>query len=127
MIKEQRMYCVSPRHLSGIQKGIQSAHAIIEYSNFYKNNEDYIQWTKKDKTLILLEINSTDELKKLHLNLINLNYPVHLFLEPDINDSITAIAFLLDEEVWNSEKYITVSKKVEKLRELVSPLRLASN
>lgn len=127
MNKEQRMYCVSLRHLSGIQKGIQSAHAIVEYSNLYDKNTDYKQWATKDKTLILLEANTSEQLNTLYSELNNIKCNVSFFNEPDMNGLITAIAFLLDDRVWNSEKYIIAYKRTQKLRELISPFRLASN
>lgn len=33
--KHYRMYCLAERHLSSIQKAIQSAHAVVEYSLKY--------------------------------------------------------------------------------------------
>lgn len=127
MSKEHRMYCVVLRHLSGIQKGIQSAHAIVEYSNTHKEDKNYIQWATIDKTLILLEVNSTNELTKLYVDLIKITHKVCSFYEPDINNSITAIAFLLDDRVWNPEEHFTSTIQTRRLRELTSLLRLASN
>ena len=40
-ILEQRMYVFVERHLSPIDKGIQSAHAVVEYSNKFSKNENF--------------------------------------------------------------------------------------
>lgn len=39
--RKYRMYCFVERHLSPIDKGIQAAHSIVEYSNLYSENTDY--------------------------------------------------------------------------------------
>lgn len=125
---QQRMYCIVLRHLSGIQKGIQSAHAIIEYSNFFFRSKEYKRWARKDKTLIVLEVNSSQELEGILRELRELNHPIKEFIEPDINNSITTIAFLLNERIWDTETFLEERNvKILRLRELILTLRLASN
>jgi hypothetical protein len=105
MIKEQRMCSVALRHLSGIQKGIQSAHAIVDFSLKYGDTAEYQRWAKKDKTLYVLESHSTDQLEEAYNELRKLKVPVEKFIEPDMGNCITAITFLLDEPVWNTKDY----------------------
>jgi hypothetical protein len=95
MIKEQRMCSVALRHLSGIQKGIQSAHAIVDYSLKYGDTPQYKRWAKKDKTLYVLEAHSTDQLEEAYAELKKLKIPVEKFIEPDMGNIVTAITFLL--------------------------------
>lgn len=105
MAREQRMCSVAMRHLSGIQKGIQAAHAIVDYSLKYGNSPEYKRWAKRDKTLYVLEANSTEQLEEASEALKDLGVRVEKFQEPDLGDVTTAITFLLDETVWNTAKY----------------------
>lgn len=104
-MREQRMCSIALRHLTGIQKGIQTAHAIAEYGYKYHDTLEYKRWVKRDKTLIVLEAHSTQQLEQAYTELKKAGIAVQKFVEPDINNSITAICFLMDETVWNTKKY----------------------
>ncbi len=102
---ELRMYSLVMSNLSGIQKGIQAYHASIRYALKHFNDEDFQQWASKDQTVILLSgggsgdmIMNSEKLKKLGIEFVQ-------FHEPDLNFSLSAVSFLLDERVWNKEKY----------------------
>lgn len=108
---KQRMYCVVLRHLSGIQKGIQAAHAIAEFS-IDDDSDEYKQWLHEDKTIVVLEADSSKELLQAYDKLRENNVSANFFRESDIAKStrefdgvITAIAFLADEQVWDEEKW----------------------
>lgn len=116
---EWRMYGFVPYNISDIQKGIQFGHAVVEYANEHSEKEAYKKWSKFDKTFIILNGGTTnntcshdDGLPKGSLNQIELKLlaavpemPVARFEEPDLGDQLTAICFLVDERVWNREKY----------------------
>lgn len=109
---EYRMYHLVPYNISKIQMAIQSYHAGIEYSLKYGNTIEYKKWAKLDKTVIILNGGTTNnDTKKLgtlqkHLDTLTSNkIKVSWFKEPDLNDAVTAIAFLVDERVWNLTKY----------------------
>lgn len=104
-MREQRMCSVALRHLSGIQKGIQSAHAIVDYSLKYGKTPEYLRWAKKDKTLYVLEAHTDGMLDEAYNELKKLGVAVEKFKEPDLGNITTAITFLLDETVWNTKKY----------------------
>ena len=79
-----RMYSLVLRQLSPIQKGVQSAHSIIEYANkFYKSSE-YIQWANVDKTIIILDGGTYPELKECKDRLIELCVPISSFYDEDL-------------------------------------------
>lgn len=108
---ELRMYGFVNYQLTGIQKGIQFAHAIVEYG-LYNNNSQYLDWAKNHKTVILLNggttNNNPDRLGTINqitnkLSEININFSQ--FSEPDLGDQITAVAFILDERVFNKKEY----------------------
>lgn len=128
MTKEQRMCSIALRHLSGIQKGIQSAHAIVDYSLKYGDTPEYKRWAKKDKTLYVLEAHSTEQLEQTYKELKKLKVPVEKFIEPDMGNIVTAITFLLDEVVWNTKKYgDTLDSTAIAIRRIKNQFSLATN
>ena len=82
-------------------------------------------WAKRDKTFIILNGGTTnDGLEKpdslggepeemvfkgslnKHLTTLKKNFiPTAEFWEPDLGDQLTAVVFIVDERVWNKEKY----------------------
>lgn len=109
------MYCLSERHLSGIQKAIQAAHAIVEYSLAYGDSPEYKKWAGEDKTIIVLDggiytdmLRIVDFLNEKHMNFAT-------FKEPDMGYMMTSIALLVDERVFD---YKTYSKSYEDYQKL---------
>lgn len=107
---QYRMYVLAERHLSPLDKGIQSAHAICEYYNlakkYSKNVECFDKWSMTDKTIIVLnggtviDLNETIEI--MHQNDVDL---LGIFREIDLGDIVTAISILVDERVFDHIKY----------------------
>lgn len=116
---EQRMYFLVMYNLSDIQKGIQAGHAVVEYGNLYGQKKKYKDWSAMDKTFIILNGGTSNDgvvscfgenpvkgtmqehLEELHKNGVE----TAEFREPDANCALTAIAFLVDERVYNHEDY----------------------
>jgi hypothetical protein len=123
----QRMYFLVPYALSGIQKGIQAGHAAIEYAQCYFEDKDYQSWAISDKTFILLNGGTMNDkngsiqqhLELMQANLVKLQY----FREPDLNDAISAIAFLVDERVYDHKKYPLPEYPTSRGNYLTSPPR----
>lgn len=107
---EYRMYVLVERHLSPIDKGIQAAHAIASYSNVMEHDselkEQYKKWCNEDKTIILLNGGTVKDLKYYMDEMSKLNISYSYFKEPDLDNIVTAIAILVDERVFNKEKYV---------------------
>lgn len=99
-----RMYCFVERHLSPLDKGIQSAHSIVEYANA-NNTEEYSIWANRDKTIIILNGGTTTDLKKLDSDLESNEIPHSIFLEEGLGNVMTCISVLVDERVFNKTKY----------------------
>ena len=118
---ELRMYGFVPYNISEIQKGIQFGHAVVEYGleNFHSN--EYLDWAKYWKTFIILNggtsnhsvnrYHETEEeyigsmeslLEELNTNEVKLA----TFYEPDLNDMLSGIVFIIDERVFNRKKYL---------------------
>ena len=100
-----RMYSLVLRQLNPIQKGIQSAHSIVEYVRKYYKSTEYIQWATVDKTIIMLDGGTYSELKECRDTLINLGVPYATFYEEDLGDIMTSISFLVEDKVWDSKSY----------------------
>lgn len=117
---ELRMYGFVPYNISEIQKGIQFGHAIVEYGleNFHTN--DYLDWAKYWKTFIILNggtsnhstnrYHETEEeyvgsMETILETLKENNVTLGTFFEPDLNDMLSAVVFIIDERVFNRKKY----------------------
>lgn len=118
MYLEYRLYGLVPYNISPIQAGIQFGHACVEYgqrAKDFKNLEKiYDKWANNDKTFIILNGGTTNENKdskfygSMQKNwdlLIENDILIAEFREPDLNDTLTAIVFLVSELVWNRELY----------------------
>lgn len=122
---EYRMYGLVPYNISEIQKGIQFGHAVVEYANLHSKDKDYKQWSTQDKTFIILNGGTTNEglvpidsnafkrhksttnlgtMQKHYLALEEAGIKFAFFREPDLNNTMTAIVFLVDERVFNKER-----------------------
>ena len=102
---EQRMYSLVLRQLNPIQKGVQTTHGVVEYANKYASDEEYRQWAETDKTLIMLDGGTYQEMVRIYDMLKELGMKIGEFQEPDLNYLTTSITFLADERVWNREQY----------------------
>ena len=110
------MYGLVPYNLSPIQQGIQFGHAVVEYGQIVKGippfEAIYDKFAKKDKTFIILNGGTTnenpDKLGTLQQHAISLKNNEVLFAEfrePDLNDALTGIVFLVDERVFKKDLY----------------------
>ena len=109
---QQRMYSMVLRQLNPMQKGIQSLHAVVEYSEKMKsgNIDDkikkaYDKWAKEDKTMIVLDAGTSEDLINTIFELIQLNVPHAVFYEPDLYGMNTGVCFVADERVWDTKNY----------------------
>ena len=104
-VYEQRMYSMVLRQLNPIQKGVQTTHGVVEYANKYASDEEYKQWAETDKTLIVLDGGTYQEMVRIYDTLKELGIKFDDFQEPDLNYLTTSITFLADERVWNRVQY----------------------
>lgn len=115
---ELRMYGLVNYQLTGIQQGIQFLHAVVEYGQGVKwalgthKLDQYNEWADQHKTVILLNGGTTntnsERLGTMNQHLKTLEEKgiyCSSFNEPDLGDQLTAIAFIVDERVFNKEKY----------------------
>lgn len=112
---ELRMYFFVPYQLTGIQQGIQSGHAALEFALKYgRYNPNHIIWTfiEKYKTWVILNGGTTNNslytpgtLNTIFRSLRENEIDCTPFYEPDLNDALSAVCIVCDERVFNREKY----------------------
>jgi len=116
-VLELRMYFFVPYNISEIQKGIQAGHAALRYTRMFSvDNPEVWDFVDNHETWIILNGGTTNEtrdfdgipegsMNKIADSLVDNNIPFSYFTEPDLNNSLTALCFLCDERVFNSEDY----------------------
>lgn len=116
MFLQYRMYGFVPYNLSPIQQGIQFGHGVVEYGLLSREippfQSIYDKWANEDKTFIILNGGTTNDnqerLGTMQQHLLKLkenDVSVAEFREPDLNDALTAVVFLVDERVYNKVLY----------------------
>ena len=120
---ELRMYGLVIYQLTGIQTGIQFQHAVTEYQRYLGTTTDdlgcrleignrYGLWADKWKTSILLNGGTTNDSEqyvgskqKYLAELRDNGVHVQTFREPDLGNVLTAMCFIVDERVFDTESY----------------------
>ena len=114
---ELRMYFFTIYQLTGIQAGIQCGHAALEYARKFGDSELFRDFVNNHKTWIILNGGTTNSTRELgtgiaqgSLNqigdqLLENDICFAYFQEPDLNDALTAICFIVDERVFNFNDY----------------------
>ena len=96
-----RMYFFVPRQLNGLAAGIQAGHAAVDYMATYPmdQNPEVMEWLK-EPTFIILNGGTLADLALREEELVEMGVRFATFEEPDLNDSLAAIAFLVPESVY---------------------------
>jgi hypothetical protein len=122
---ELRMYGLVPYNISPIQQAIQFGHAVVEYGQKMKKlpfndievTKKYDDWADNWKTFIILNGGTTNHKTSLEdglpfgslnnhlLTLMDNDVEFAQFNEPDLGDQLTAVVFIVDERVFNKNKY----------------------
>lgn len=113
----QRMYCLVLRQLNQMQKGVQSAHSVVEYIRRFGDSTEVVRWMDIDKTLILLDGGTYPDMLET-IQAFNENGVWYSFFnEPDLNDMVTCISVVASELVWDRETYPDYSGAVIQIDE----------
>jgi hypothetical protein len=113
---ELRMYFFVPYNLSPIQQAIQAGHAALEYARKYGHTDLFGDFIDNWKTWIVLDGGTTNNIRGANdvnygtldqiedmLNIVGISCA--RFNEPDLNDALTAVCFIVDERVFNKKDY----------------------
>jgi hypothetical protein len=132
--KGLRMYFFVMGNLSGIQKGIQCGHAALEYYLKYGVTiPEYKDFIENHKTFILLDGGGSGDMYERRSELEEFGIHYASFFEPDLNNSLSAIAFIVPEEIYGrkvDQYYIDnldTLVKEERIALYLKGFRLASN
>lgn len=98
-----RMYFFVMYNLSGIQKGIQAGHAALEYYQTFGKTKEYQDFITHHKTFILLDGGGSEDMKQKAEDLTRFKVDYDGFFEPDLNNSLSAIAFIVPEEIYGMD------------------------
>jgi len=128
-----RMYFFVMYNLSGIQKGIQAGHAALEYARKYGHQKQYQEFIDLDKTFILLDGGGSRDMVTRVQELFVHGIQHVIFNEPDLSNSISAIAFIVPEVIYNfdvdayCEGDLRYSEENYTLFQYLRSFKLASN
>lgn len=131
-----RMYFFVMGNLSGRQQGIQAGHAAVEYSRYAdeETQQRYVEFADNHKTFILLDGGGSNDMQNRMRELASFGITLAPFYEPDLNNSLSAIAFILPEEIYSID--LVADPGVEgdedyarrySIKSHISQFRLASN
>lgn len=154
---EKRFYFFVPYNLSPIQQAIQAGHAALEYARKFKDDAEFIDYADNWKTWVILNGGTTnsrkesvdpdDRIKFLGIKdipqgtldkllrelFLFSTYNKHIklnfsyFMEPDLNDALTAVCFVADERVFNYEKYPDIADYSKDFMDNIEWLKLFKN
>lgn len=129
-----RLYSFTNYYLSGIQKGIQTAHLVSnlsleEWYSYDHLAHIYKEWAEYDRTIIVLDGGNHAELKNIYntLKILSSNkFPTMEFEEDEnsLNQSCTAVGIILPESVYSGKGKKSHEKQLFKFLQKYS---LASN
>jgi hypothetical protein len=99
-----RCYVVVNQYISGIQAGVQAAHAVAEMAFRKKDNPLTEKWVQHDRTLIVLRGKGDEWMRSMFWNSLRpaikkLDLPYGFFEEPGIRNAMTAFSVILPKEV----------------------------
>lgn len=114
-----RMYFLVMYNISPIQQGIQALHAVVEYFLKHWKDKEFWRWALSHKTVVILNGGTSNDghhseygepkqkgTMETHFQTLKDNkIKCAAFYEPDLNYSCSAIAFLVDERVFNRKDY----------------------
>lgn len=120
---EYKAYFLVPYNISPIQHGIQAGHALGRYLLKYgRYNPDHVAWEflEHHETWIILNGGTTNNQRDLDgiplgtLNifgdqLLEMDIEFSYFIEPDLNNALTALCVICDEHVFNYTDYPDMS------------------
>jgi len=116
-VPEMRMYFFVPYNISEIAKGIQAGHSCLRYARLFSaENPEVWDFVDNHETWIILNGGTMNETRDfegkvegtmnqiaddLQKNDIQFSY----FIEPDMNNGLSALCFLCNEQVFNREDF----------------------
>jgi hypothetical protein len=89
---DKKLYVLVRKDLTKAQQAVQAGHAVAEYLLRGPQNS----WP--NGTLVYLNVSNEEKLKRWCDNLKFLEIPFVTFKEPDLNDEVTALATITNDD-----------------------------
>ena len=95
--------------MSAGYQSVQPAHALAQFAIEHK--DIFQNWQTNHKNLIVLSVEDENELTMLLLRARSEGLKISAFLEPDINNELTAIAMEPHEETYAMTSHLPLALK----------------
>ena len=116
-VLEMRMYFFVPYNISEMQRGIQAGHASLRYARLFSAEYPEVwDFVDNHETWIVLNGGTMNDsrdfegiaegtMNQIADDLLANDIRFSYFLEPDLNNGLSALCFLCDERVFNRVDY----------------------
>lgn len=109
-----KLRVVTRRDLTLSQQAVQSAHAAIDFQHQYPTES--LEWNQQSNYLVFLTVEDESALKLLEDKCLRLGIKYTTFIEPDLNNELTAIC--LDPTDEQSVKITSSMPLLGKVKEV---------
>lgn len=93
---KEKLYVIVRKDLAPIYKMVQGTHAVCKFQNRYP--ESFRAWN--NNSLIFVEVSNPLELEKIYNRFcVQFDIAVEVFYKPDLYHHMTAMAFMLNEDI----------------------------
>ncbi len=97
-----KLYTITRRDLFPGYQAVQSSHAVADL--VFTMSEEVIDWKKNSNTMVQLSTTDESTLQHLFFRVQAEGFHPVAFLEPDIQNQLTAIAFIGDKKICHKLK-----------------------
>lgn len=109
-MQQYRMYGFVPNYLSEFYKGLYFTQAIHEFDKAYQNtpiHADFMQWVQNNgQSIIFANENITKITSVILPQLKKFNIPYFAHKNAELNDTITALVFLIPSNIYDFPKHL---------------------
>lgn len=98
--KDSKLYLITRKDLSAGSQLAQTCHALAQFS--YDNPQDFRKWVEKSNYIVVLSTENEDSLKDIISKLKDNSLDYSVFIEPDLDNQITALAISPKHSEWAS-------------------------
>lgn len=107
--KEFKMFCLVLSQLDGVNKGKESSRAILKYAYNKKNESDFKKYMEdEDIPVLIFEGGTHNDLMDVISQFIENQFTDYSYVvSPDLNNCVTSICFLANNQVWDTVNYLS--------------------
>ena len=98
--EKSKLYLVTRKDLSAGQQLAQTCHSLAQFS--YDYPEDFREWVEKSNYIVVLSTENEESLKDIINQLKDNDLDHSVFVEPDLDNQVTALAISPKHTDWAS-------------------------